>query len=189
MQFLKLTRHDGVTLASFMLLMLATRYSHFGTRFSLPNASFAIFFLAGFYLRQARFFLMLAALTVVIDYFAITYAGVSNHCWTPAYAALILSYLVLWGGGYFSSRVQGGMTSVIVPRVLAVIASTSAAYLISDGAFYWLSGRYAEPNLIGYWSHMTKYFVSYVGVACGYIALVGLAHLAAAAQSRTHTVA
>lgn len=182
MKSLRISRREAAILGVFALVMLATRGSHFGTRFSLPDASFAIFFLAGFYLRRAGFFLLLAAETVLIDYTAITYFGVSNWCWTPAYAALVFSYLVLWGGGHLAYRAPA--SPLFAARALTTLAVTSAAYLISDAAFYWLSGRHPDANWTGYWLHMSKYFVSYVGITCGYIGVVALAHFAATTVSR-----
>lgn len=180
MKSLQMSGRETAILAAFVLGTLATRGSHFGTHYTLPDAAFAIFFLAGFYLRRAGFFLVLAAETVLLDYAYITYMGVSNWCWTPAYAALVFSYLALWGGGYVCRSVR-----TFAWRGAVALVSTSAAYLISDGAFYWLSGRHPDADWTGYWQHMSTYFVSYVGVACGYIALVALAHLTVTAVRRS----
>ena len=52
------------TLAIALLLavgMAATRFRHFGSAIHLPDASLAIFFLAGFYLRASVFFVVLLA--------------------------------------------------------------------------------------------------------------------------------
>lgn len=173
-------QRDAVILVALALLMLVSRYHHFGTRFSLPDASFAIFFLAGLYLRRPVFFVSLAVEAVVIDYVTITYLGVSNWCWTPAYAGLAISYLALWGGGFFCHRLRSNASGGLALYGLVAFASASAAYLISDGAFYWLSGRITAPNLSGYWLHMTKYYVSYVSVACAYIAAIEIARGAVA---------
>lgn len=44
------TKQQFVLLALFALLMAATRFHHFGSALFLPDASLAVFFLAGFYL-------------------------------------------------------------------------------------------------------------------------------------------
>jgi len=163
-------------------LMLATRFHHFGSALHMPDASLAIFFVAGFYLRRVAFFAFLGAEAVLIDYVAVNFAGISTWCITPAYGALALSYLVAWAGGYWISRNASFNTAFALRLTLTAFAATSTGFLIADGAFYWLSGRIVEPNWTGYWSHMTLYFASFVGAACAYIAaaalLQGVVHLA-----------
>jgi hypothetical protein len=167
-------------------LMLATRFHHFATALHMPDASLAIFFVAGFYLRRVAFFALLGAAAVSIDYVAVNYAGISTWCITPAYGALALSYLVAWAGGYWSSRNAGLNTAFALRLAFTALAATSAGFLIADGSFYWLSGRIAEPNGAGYWSHMTLYFASFVGAACAYIAAAALLHGALLVAGRRH---
>src|SRR5690606_36139481 len=61
----------GGILALLAVVMLATRINHFG---ALPDASWAVFFIAGFYLRGwGRWaFPLLMALAVAIDYVVIS---------------------------------------------------------------------------------------------------------------------
>ena len=155
-------------------LMLATRFHHFGSALHMPDASLAIFFVAGFYLRRVAFFALLGAEAVLIDYVAVNYAGVSSWCITPAYGALALSYVVAWAGGYWVSRNAALNTAFALRLALSAFAATSAGFLLANGAFYWLSGRIVDPNWSGYWSHMTLYFASFVGAACAYIAAAAL---------------
>lgn len=59
------------------LLLIAwmglTRSSHFGDVFNLPDASLAVFFLAGFYLRSAFAFPLFLTVAVASDYLAISH--------------------------------------------------------------------------------------------------------------------
>jgi hypothetical protein len=162
-------------------LMLATRFHHFGTTFNLPDASLAVFFLAGFYLRRMIFFPLLAAEAVLIDYVAITYDGVSNWCVTPAYAFLALSYLATWSGGYLCYKYYERTPTFLALLALIAFASSSLGYLISNGSFYLLSGHTPDPSWTGYWANMTKYFSPYVSIACAYIAGAALVHMAVSA--------
>ena len=73
-------------------VMAATRFHHFGSAISLPDASLAIFFLAGFYLRSPLLFAGFLAEAALVDYLAITYGGVSDWCISPAYVFLIPTY-------------------------------------------------------------------------------------------------
>ena len=83
----------GLSLA---LLIAATRSHHFATALHLPDASWAVFFLAGFYLRPLWMFPALMALAGVSDYMAIAWFGVSDFCMSPAYGFLLLAYGALW---------------------------------------------------------------------------------------------
>ncbi len=168
-------------------LMLVTRFHHFGSALHMPDASLAIFFVAGFYLRRVTFFALLGAEAVLIDYVAVNFAGISTWCITPAYGALALSYLVAWAGGYWASRNASLNAAFLLRLSLAGFAASAAGFLIADGTFYWVSGRIVTPNWTGYWSHMTLYFASFVSAACAYIAAAALVQVALIlAERRRH---
>lgn len=94
-------------LAVFALLMVATRFHHFGTALHLPDASMAVFFLAGLYLRRHLAFVGFMVLAVALDWAAISYAGVSDFCVTPAYSFLLPAYAALWyGGRWYAGQLQ-----------------------------------------------------------------------------------
>ena len=86
------------------LLMLLTRSHHWASLHSLPDASWAIFFLLGVYVRPLWMVPALIAASVGIDYAAITWGGVSDFCVSPAYWMLIPAYLALFAGGRFYAR-------------------------------------------------------------------------------------
>ena len=92
----------GLTLA---LLMAATRSHHFAATLHLPDASWAVFFLAGFYLRPLWMFPALIALAGVSDYVAIAGFGVNDFCASPAYGFLLPAYGALWlAGRWYAGR-------------------------------------------------------------------------------------
>ena len=99
-------RTNVPALAALILLMLATRLPMLGPAFHLDDASWAVFFLAGFYLReQWRWaFPLFMAIAVAIDLVAIQYLGVSNYCVTVAYWFIVPSYAALWFGGSWLRR-------------------------------------------------------------------------------------
>ena len=87
------------------LLLITTRGHHFASINMLPSASLAVFFLAGLYLRPLWVPAALLALCAGLDYSAITMAGVSNFCVTPAYGFLLPAYGVMWfAGRWFASQ-------------------------------------------------------------------------------------
>lgn len=139
-------------------LMAATRGHHIATLTHLPSATLAIFFLAGFYVRRAWFFVALLAEAALIDFSAITYGGVSSFCVTPAYSFLIPAYGSLWlAGKWFASRYQFAL-SALAPFAGSLLVSASISELFSSGGFYFFGGRYADPTLAIFGERLMKYF-------------------------------
>jgi hypothetical protein len=168
---------------SLAVLMLATRFNHFGSAVSLPDASFAVFFLGGLYLsRFAResvaAFSMLIMEAGLIDYYATSVQGISDWCMTPAYWFLIPTYGGLWlVGRWFAMRhtMDGRGLKALA---FAAWAASSFAFAFSNIAFYLFSGRFAEMSAVEYTSRVVQYYVPYVSVALLYIACAVALHIA-----------
>src|SRR5204862_7022694 len=89
------------------LLMAVTRYHHFGSPLQLPDASTAVFFLAGLYVPSVTALPGLLVLAGVLDYLTVDAGGVGAWCITPAYAYLIPTYAAPWlGGRWYSSPLR-----------------------------------------------------------------------------------
>jgi hypothetical protein len=150
-------------------LMAATRMHHFGSPLHLPDASLAVFLLAGFFIARPALFGVLLAEAAVLDYLAITQFGVSDYCVTPAYGFLIPTYAVLWfAGRYFARIQQNNLRSLGIFAALS-FAATSVAFVISNGAFYLFSGRFADVSVAEYASRMTQYYLPYLSGAFVYL--------------------
>jgi hypothetical protein len=176
MKFLPTVKQSLILLA-LMLLMLATRYHHFGTMLHLPDASMAIFFVAGFYLAGTVALPLLMLEAGLIDYIAITMAGVSDFCVTPAYSMLVVAYGVLWyGGAFYAKKFYKPQFSSALPAALIALASCLLSFLVSNGSFYWMGGRYAEPHFAEFVARFMQYMPSFVSVSMAYIAVFGVAH-------------
>lgn len=162
------------------VLMASTRFAHFA---SLPDASWAVFFAGGFYLggrAGAAAFAALMIEAVLIDFVVIGRLGVSDFCVTPAYAFLVPTHGVLWlAGGWLRRhyRFDGG---TLLRLAVAALLSINLAYLISNGAFYWLGGRYLQPNLGEYLQRFAQYYSHFIAVSGAYVVLIALVHVAAA---------
>ena len=180
-----------VTLAT---LMAATRFNHFGSSVSLPDASLAVFFLGGLYLSRSvrgsvAIFSALILEAGCIDYYATSVQGVSDWCMTPAYWFLIPTYAGLWLAGHWCApgkMVKGrAMESRELPGLaLAAWASGSFAFIFSNATFYLFSGRYTEMSVLEYAARVAQYYVPYVSVALLYIACAVAIHMAAEIISR-----
>lgn len=165
-------RQTRITLFALILAMVLTRFHEIGHLLHLYDASMAVFFLGGLLLAKHRLFLAFVLLGITIDVTAISLRGESffnSHCVTPSYGFLQVAYAVLWySGRAVSHRLSTQMTSLLTVAVAGLLAS-SAAFIISNGSFYWLGGRYAEPHMAEYLARAWRWGPSYVMTATAYI--------------------
>jgi len=169
--------------AALAVLMAITRGSHFGSAINLPDATLAVFLVAGFMLPRytltslaAFIFLLLEA--GGIDYYAIVYQGVSDYCVSPAYWFLIPTYASMWfAGHWFASHQQKNWNSLALFGFVSWLSS-SVAFMISNGAFYTLSGRFSEMSVAEYAARVAKYYPPYVSGALMYLGLAAVIYAA-----------
>jgi hypothetical protein len=171
----------GLALAA---LMAATRGQHFALASHLPDASLAVFFLAGVYLRPAWAFPALFALSAGIDLAAVTWGGVSAFCITPAYGFLLPAYAALWAAGRWYAGRHRESWSTLIPLAGAALVGATLSELLSTGGFYLFSGAFADPSLAGIGMGLVKYMPTSLGSLALYLGLAALAH-AAFTQGRT----
>lgn len=173
--------------------MAATRFGHCGGTSAPPDASWAVFFIAGFYLatdwQWALPVLLLEA--VAIDFTAIHYYGVSDYCVTLAYAFIVPAYSLLWLAGAWAGRRCQGTPGDLRRLVVSLVLAVTACFLLTEGSFYWLGSRVTHPSVAGWWSNFTAWYGYFMLVTAGYVGLVTLGHLAvtrrAAARVRPQT--
>ncbi|WP_394753400.1 hypothetical protein [Crenothrix sp.] len=143
--------------------MILTRFHHFGDLIHLPDASLAVFFFTGFF-RKKILLGFLLALAALIDYVAIS-NGTSAWCVTPAYAFLIPTYAVMWCAGRFCSSLaamKGTELTLSVDALGLLALATTLAFIISNGSFYLLSGRYGEMSVMQYLERVAHYYPPYM---------------------------
>ncbi|WP_130617679.1 hypothetical protein [Dyella amyloliquefaciens] len=159
-----------------VLVMMATRFKHFGDMLHLPDASMAVFFLGGVYLRRHWAFVGMLLLAVALDWVSITYAGVGDFCVTAAYAFLPLAYGVLWyaGRGY-APKLTGQFHSLAGAFGVGFVAA-ALSFAISNGSFYWLGGRYPDPNVAQYLARLWQWGPLFVRTTLSYIAAALIVH-------------
>ena len=157
-----------------MLLMLATRYYHIGTAWRLPDASWAVFFLGGFYLAR-RYFLLLLAEACIIDFVFFALGG-SQYCLSGAYGFLVLAYAVLWFGGELL-RAQQRRDALFFVRAAAFWwVCASLAYLFTNASFYWLSDKAANPSWANYFEHAKIWYSAFVSRPMLYLVAAAMLH-------------
>jgi hypothetical protein len=174
-------------------LLVATRLNlplsltHFGP---IPDASWAAFFLGGFYLRSGTrwAFPVFMALAVLTDYVVISGQGMdffAHYCMSAAYWFLIPAYFALWFGGMLMRRFYAEANG----KALAVLAaslfgSVVLCHLLSQGSFYWISDAVAEPTVAGWWKNYSDWFVPYLRTTAIYVGLAVIVHVGVTQAAR-----
>lgn len=180
-----LTQRLGILLA-LAVVMAATRMHHSLLHHfdALPDASWGIFFLAGFWLRGAGrwAFPLLMAEAVLIDYLVINGQGIdfwSHYCVSVAYWFLIPSYFSLWlGGSWLAKRQVGLRLQTLGMAVVALAVSWAACYLVSNGSFYWLSSSVPLPRSAAAWSaNLLDWYLPFLQTTALYVGLGAIVHV------------
>ena len=159
-------------------LMAATRGQQFAPlAHHLPDASLAVFFLAGLYLRSIWSFPALFGLATVIDLTAIGWGGVSGYCLTPAYWMLVPAYGVVWGMGRWSAgRVE--MTKDGLPLLVgALLLGGVLSEVFASGGFYLFSGRFADLSALELLGRFATYMPATLLHLMVYVGLAAVVHL------------
>lgn len=175
------------------IVMVATRANliHLGTHIgSLPDASWAVFFIAGFYLRgSVRWaFPALMALAVGVDYAVISGQGLSfwsHYCVSPAYWFLVPSYAALWfGGAWLRQRYDGLHARELGLLLVSAVAAASVCYLVSNGSYYWLSNHWqaaagVTASFGGWMKNLGDWYLPFIGLTLVYVAIAAVLHVLA----------
>lgn len=170
----------GGILLAIMLITRGNAVDH------LLDASWAVFFLAGFYLRNVLTFGAFMAVAVAIDYVAITQFGVSDFCVSQAYVALVPAYGVLFiAGRWFARQYQGETLASLGKLIFAVVVGFVACELISSGSFYFLSGKFAELSMVEFGSRLVKYAPHGLYVTGLYVTVGTFVHVAVSLVNRS----
>lgn len=154
------------------LLMAATRFHHSGTSMLLPDASTAIFFMAGLWNGRRVGFLLLFVEALLIDYVAIAQMGVSDFCLSPGYVFLLPTYAVLWLGGQYCRRFADLHAASLFRQLTVFMGVISVAFLISNGSFFLLSDKIGTVNWSEYVAGIRRYYPDYVLFALMYVGIM-----------------
>lgn len=163
--------------AGLVLLMILTREYHFSSLHSLPGASWAIFFLAGLYLRAIWPLVGLFILTWALDFSAYTWGGASSFCLTSSYVFLLPAYSALWYAGNWYARRYQFEWNTLLPLSLSLMTGAAVCEIFSSGGFYFFSGRFEETTLIEFGQRLVQYFPHYVGSLVFYIGIAVAIHI------------
>ena len=169
-------RHQIIIGFLLVALMIMTRGHHFATLYSLADASWAIFFLAGVYLRSAWPLLALIALGGWLDFAAVHWGGVDDFCISPAYMFMLPAYFSLWLAGRWYAQRHQFSWHTFLPLSTSILVGLTLCELLSGGGFYFFSGRIAETNLQEFGEQVIKYFPLYIETFLSYTVIAILIH-------------
>lgn len=175
------TAQRAFVLSVLVLLMAATRVNHFA---AIPDASWAVFFIGGFYLRAwTRWaFPLLMALAVLVDWLVIRRSGLDfwqHYCVSPGYWMLLPAYFAMWSGGLLLRRGYHGATLAALGKgALLLVAAVAVCHLFAQGGFYWTSDNVAAPTLDGWAKNYGDWFLPYLRTAAVYVGLAAALQLA-----------
>lgn len=159
-----------------LALLITTREQHFASLHNLPGASWAVFFLAGVYLRSAWSLLGLLAITGILDFSAYLSGSASDFCLTPAYGFLLPAYSALWlAGHWFANHYQFSWHTAL-PLSLSLLVGAALCELFSSGGFYFISGRFEDPSWAEFGQRLQQYFPLYLESLLFYVGIAAVAH-------------
>lgn len=181
-----LSRAQGAALAILLAAMLATRLPIFAGFLHVQDASWAVFFLAGFYLRELwRWaFPTFIGMAVAIDLVAIGWMGVPNYCLTVAYWFVVPGYGSLWlGGAWLAARATPDLLGAGC-GLAALLLSASLCFFITNASFYWIGERVTAPTWEAWVANFTHWYWPFVRTTVAYAGVALLVHLGLSAQAR-----
>lgn len=167
----------GLALAATMAATRGQQFAPLGQH--LPDATLAVFFLAGFYLRPAWAFPALFGVAAAMDIIAVGWGGVSSYCLTPAYGFLIPAYGAIWGAGrwYAGRHEEAARTLPVLAGTL--LAGGLVAELLASGGFYLFSGRFETLSLAELVVRLATYLPQTLFGLVAYVGAAGIIHLVA----------
>lgn len=176
--------HQRAVGAVFLVLMILTRSHHAATALHLPDASWAVFYLAPIWLRALWPFPVFFLAAWLTDLVVVDLGGVSGFCMTPAYFALLPAYGTLWLGGLWYARVHRDRPSSLLPFFGIALAVVAVCDLFSSGGFYLFSGYFASPTWAGYLARTGTYLPAFLLSTMLYLSLAACVYAFARIQVR-----
>jgi len=164
-------------LAFLAMLLILTRSHHFFSLHSLPGASYAVFLLGGFYLRNKFAFGFFISLALALDLIAVTWGGVDNFCVSPAYPFLLPAYGLIWLSGMFAAQFYAENRKFYPMIPLTIIVGSLLCELVASGSFYFFSGRFVELSLAEFFNRVVTYYPASLQATVFYVAGATIFHL------------
>ena len=158
-----------------LFLMIVTRAGFVN---HIQDASWAVFFILGFYLRAAIALPLFLLVAFIVDISVIQATGGENYCFTVSYPFLAPAYGSLWLAGRWFANNYSVTVKGLGYFVLAAVLGTIACDLFSSGGFYFFSDRFEETTFTEFASRVATYLPMYMKTTAIYLAIAALVHFA-----------
>jgi hypothetical protein len=169
-----------IAVLALVALMVLTRFGHFGELSRLPDASWAVFFLGGLLLRDARGFAACFALAWFVDLASFA-SGTPVDCFSLAYLFLVPAYGALWFAGaraasWLPSQGTGARDGASRPMRLArlslsLVAGVAASFVVSNVGFWAFGSGFAPMTAAEYAVRVGPYLPGYLLATATYVAI------------------
>lgn len=181
------TAQTALTAIALLAAMAATRSHHFTSLLGPGDATLAVFFLGGLFLRRAGWLGLFLATAGLVDFLAVQ-TGTSAWCITPGYALLAPAYGALWLAGRLSTDALQSPACLL--RGAGLLAGAVVVFfVISNVGFYAFADALAGTSAIDFALGVAVYLPGYLAQAFLYSgAGLAVAHLLIR-TGRTATVA
>ena len=131
-----------ISILTFFIFL--TRGSHLLTSFSLPDASFVLFFVGGMFLKEYKWLCYFLVISFGIDLLSPPPELDNLYLLNLGYFGLIISYFLSWILGEYLNRTSIFSTKKFFAISLLLIVSS---YLISTLTFYYFSASQIQQNV------------------------------------------
>lgn len=131
-----------ISILTFFIFL--TRGSHLLTSFSLPDASFVLFFVGGMFLKEYKWLCYFLVISFGIDLLSPPPELDNLYLLNLGYVGLIISYFLSWILGEYLNRTSIFSTKKFFAISLLLIVSS---YLISTLTFYYFSSSQIQQNV------------------------------------------
>jgi amino acid transporter len=150
-----------------ILTMLLTRGSHLLTSVSLPDASFALFFISAILLKEPKWFILLFAFSALVDIMTLSVNSSYQILINFSYLGLLPSYGMMWLAGVWLGKQTNSLDAVKFS--LAALASTLVAFVISTQTYYLFSGRFPNHGILETMQYGWNYLPNHVAYTALYL--------------------
>ena len=155
-------RQERLVILLLTVVMAVTRIEHFGLSRVVPDASTAIFFMAGLLIAGPVWFAALLIEALALDITAIKAVGVDPVCITFGYFMMIPAYAALW---YAPRVLRNGFTPDVAgfgKLVLACAAGTAVFFVLSNIGYYFGGGFSVSMGAAEFARRVAQYFPDYL---------------------------
>jgi len=167
-------------------IMWLTRGHHMASLTHLPDASWAIFFIVGFYFSSFAVIALFLAQAFLIDYLVLTQLGIGQSCFTIAYSFLLPAYLSLWFAGKWISRRYTLNLAGFKNLILSAVSGIIICELISSGSYYFINvpGTASVGEFMG---RLALYLPQALVITMSYLIVALVTHLVVIAAAHKAT--